>query len=199
MVRENTVMIAKFVNTLIEYEILDEPNKENYIYALTLRLEQIITFGFLLMIAIMLHKVFFGMVYSLAFVLLRKATGGFHARTFIRCLAGTSTLFFLMLQIIVPFLASHMEISSLLLLLSIVCIYRYAPVNHPNLMLTVEEENNHRRWSRIILFMELLFVCFGIFLKMKWQQYIISGIILCAVFIVIAKIIGQEVTENEKG
>lgn len=191
-------MIAKFIDMLIGREILDKPCRDKYIYVLTLRMEQLITYGILLVIAILIHKVVLGMVYALSFVLLRKTTGGFHAKTFVGCLIGTSILFLLMLKIITPFLSNHIGMTSLLLLISIICVVRYAPVNHPNLTLTVEEKNNHRKWSRFVLCIELVFICLGFFLRMTWQQYIISGIITCAVFIVIAKLIRQEVTEDEE-
>lgn len=37
----------------------------------------------------------------------------------------------------------------------------------------------------------------GTILKMKWQQYILMAIIICAVFIVLAKMIRQEVRTDE--
>lgn len=192
-------MVAKFVDILINREILDTPYREKYIYVLTLRMEQAITYSILLLIAILMGKIIYGMVYAISFALLRKTTGGFHAKTFAGCLIGTSTLFFLVLKVITPFLGNHIEMTGLLLLISIICIMKYAPVNHPNLELTVKEQNNHRKWSRFVLCIELGFICFGSFLSMAWQQYIISGIMTCAVFIVIAKVIGQEVTEDEEG
>ena len=192
-------MVAKFVDMLINNEILDEPCREQYIYALTLRMEQMLTYSILLVIAIITQKVIIGMIYAFSFVFLRKTTGGFHARTFAGCLIGTSALFIFTLEIIAPLLGEHIFVESLLLLCSVICVIKFAPVNHPNLALTLEEKSNHRKWSRFILGLELVFVFIGMFLGMDWQQYIILGIITCAVFIIIAKFIGQEVSDDEKG
>ena len=54
----------------------------------------------------------------------------------------------------VPLLASHMIISGLVLVFSIVCILLFAPVNHPGLMLAPKEQRKYRNWGRGILFME---------------------------------------------
>lgn len=88
----------------------------------------------------------------------------------------------------------------MLLIFSIVCILHFAPVNHPDLMLAPEEQKKYKNWSRVILFMETGVAVAAIILKMKWQQYILMAIIICAVFLVLAKIIRQEVRmdENEK-
>lgn len=188
-------MVVKFVDMLINYEILDESYREEYIYALTLRMEQMLTYSILLVIAMITQKVLWGMIYAISFVLLRKTTGGFHAKTFTECLLGTSATFILILELIVPFFEKHMFAESLLLLCSVICIIKYAPVNHPNLALTSEEESRHRKWSRFVLGLELIFAFIGMLLKMDWQQYIILGIITCAVFIIIAKFIGQEVRQ----
>lgn len=188
-------MVVKFVDMLINYEILDKPCREQYIYALTLRMEQMLTYSILLVIAIITQKVLWGTVYAISFVLLRKTTGGFHAKTFAECLLGTSVTFIFILELIAPFLGKHMFAESLLLLCSVICIIKFAPVNHPNLALTTEEKSRHKKWSRFVLGLELIFAFIGMLLKMDWQQYIILGIITCAVFIIIAKIIGQEVTQ----
>lgn len=47
------------------------------------------------------------------------------------------------------------------------------------------------------MFMEIGAAGIGTILKMKWQQYILMAIIICAVFIVIAKLIRQEVRTDE--
>ena len=138
------------------------------------------------------------MVYAISFVMLRRASGGFHARTFAGCLMGTSLLFVFVIEVFVPFLGDHMAVEILLLLCSAICVIIFAPLNHPNLALNLEEEKNHRKWSRLILGVELTFVFIGMLLGKSWQQYIIAGIITCAVFIIIAKIIGQEVRDDEK-
>lgn len=192
-------MVVKFVDMLINYEILDESCREQYIYALTLRMEQVFTYSVLLVIAIITQKVMRGMVYAISFVLLRKTTGGFHAKTFVECLLGTSIMFIFILELVAPFLGNHMFAESLLLLCSVICIIKFAPVNHPNLALTTEEKSRHKKWSRFVLSLELIFIIIGMFLEMDWQQYIILGIITCAVFIIIAKFIEQEVIDNEEG
>ena len=51
-------MVAKFVDMLISYGMLDAPCREQYIYALTLSMEQMITYSILILIALFFKRFF---------------------------------------------------------------------------------------------------------------------------------------------
>lgn len=190
-------MVTDFVDFLIRNHSLEEKYREYSIYGLTMAVEKMIVCTVLFGISLLLGKVPEGMVFIVCFLALRQTTGGFHAETFLGCLAGSVTTVVLVLEVFVPLLAKHMNIFGLLLIFSIVCILLFAPVNHPDLVLTPEERRKYRNWSRGVLFMETGTVVAGNILKMRCQQYILMAIIICAVFIVLAKIIRQEVRTDE--
>lgn len=50
-----------------------------------------------------------------------------------------------------------------------------------------------------VLIIEITIAALGFWLKYRFYKYIIMGITLCAILIIIAKIKGQEVKENEEG
>lgn len=190
-------MVADFVDFLIRSHALEEKYREDSIYGLTLVFEKLIVCTVLFMLSFLLGKLWEGVVFTVCFLMLRQTTGGFHAKSFPGCFIGSVAAVVLTFEVFVPLLAKHMIIFGLMLAISILCILLFAPVNHPDLMLTLEEQRKYRNWSRGILFLEIGAAGIGTILKMKWQQYILMAIIICAVFIVVAKLIRQEVRTDE--
>lgn len=186
-------MITAFVNFLIRKGALDKEYQETSVYGLTLLVEKVVTYLLLSGLALFMGKLAEGLVFAVCFVCLRQATGGFHAKTFLGCLAGSAVSFFIAVEVLAAWLDRCPLAVAVLLVLSIFCVVVWAPVNHPNLLLTEEEMKKNRLWSRMILFIETVTVMLGYFLHRQWQQYIVSAVILCAVFILIAKIMRQEV------
>ena len=190
-------MVADFVDFLIRSHALEEKYREDSIYGLTLVFEKLIVSTVLFMLSLLLGKFWEGVLFTVCFLMLRQATGGFHAKSFPGCFIGSIATVVLTLEVFLPLLAKYKIIFGLICIISIFCILLFAPVNHPDLMLTLEEQRKHRNWIRGILFMEIGAAGIGTILKMKWQQYILMAIIICAVFIVIAKLIRQEVRTDE--
>lgn len=190
-------MVADFVDLLIRSHALEEKYREDSIYSLTLAFEKLIVCTVLFILSFLLGKLWEGVIFTVFFLMLRQTTGGFHAKSFPGCFIGSIATVVLTLEVFVPLLAGYTIIFGLMLVISILCILLFAPVNHPNLMLTPEEQRKNRNWSRGILFMEMGLVGVGILLKMEWQQYILMAIIICAVFIIVAKLMRQEVRTDE--
>lgn len=190
-------MVADFVDFLIRSHALEEKYREDSIYGLTLVFEKLIVCMVLFILSFLLGKFWEGVVFTVCFLMLRQTTGGFHAKSFPGCFIGSIATVVLTLEVFVPLLAKYMILFGVTLVISIICILIFAPVNHPDLMLTLEEQRKNRNWSRGILFMEMAAAGVGILLKMEWQQYIRMAIIICAVFIVAAKLIRQEVRTDE--
>lgn len=190
-------MVADFVDFLIRNNALEEKYREDSIYGMTLILEKVIVCTAIFIISFLLGKFWEGVVFTVCFLILRQTTGGFHANTFLGCFIGSITTVVLTLEVLASLLAKHTTIFGLAFIASIVCILFFAPINHPNLMLTMEEQRKHRNWSRGILSIEIGTAGAGYILQMKWQQYIMIAIIICAVFIVVAKLLQQEVRIGE--
>lgn len=191
-------MITGLVDFLIQQDVLDKTYRDDSVYGLTLFLEKMVTYLLLMGIAFFLGKPAEGLMFAICFVFLRQSTGGFHAKTFIGCLIGSVLSFYVAMEVMAVWLQSHVLISSSLLLMACICVFVWAPVNHPNLLLTEDEIKRNKLWSRSILLIEVCIIEIGYVLHMQWQQYIVSAVILCATFILIAKLIGQEVRNYEK-
>lgn len=190
-------MVAGFVDFLIRNHALEEKYREYSIYGLTMAVEKMIVCTIMFGIFLLLGKVPEGIVFIVCFLTLRQTTGGFHAKTFLGCLTGSVTTVVLVLEVLIKWADEHMVIAFFLFIISSVCILLYAPVNHPGLMLSLEEQRKYRYWSRVVLFVEMGFALTGYILQMKWQWYIMMAIIICAIFIIVAKLLRQEVRMDE--
>lgn len=190
-------MVAGFVDFLIRNNALKEEYREYAVYGMTLAVEKMIVCMAVCVVSFLMGKFPEGALFTLCFLVLRQTTGGFHAKSFPGCFAGSVVTVVLCLEVFVPLLAKHLIIFGMLFIISIICILLFAPVNHPDLMLTEEERRKYRIRGRGILFIETGAAVAGTILKMKWQQYILMAVIICAVFIVLAKIIRQEVRTDE--
>ena len=190
-------MVTGFVDFLIRNNALEEEYREDAVYGMTLAVEKVIVCMAVCVVSFLLGKFLEAAVFTLCFLGLRQTTGGFHAKSFPGCFAGSVVTVVLCLEVFVPLLAEHMIIFGMLFIFSIIFILLFALVNHPDLMLTAEEQGKYRIWGRGILFMETGAAVAGTILKMKWQQYIMLAVIICAVFIVLAKLIRQEVRTDE--
>ena len=186
-------MIEDLVQVLIQKDILDQEHRKEYEYVLTTKIEKIVTYSILLLVALEIEKPVQGMIFAISFVRLRQTTGGFHADSFHGCLFGSVLTFLLAIEYIAPLVGCYVEAMAILLFLSVVCILYFSPVNHPNLGLSQEERKRHKYLCLIVLRAELGIIGFGEYLKLYFQRYMVAAVILCAVYILLAKIISQEV------
>ena len=79
-------MITKLVDRMIGQEILESEKRDEYIYALTIRAEQVITYTLLAMVCLWTHNILEGLIYAVAFKGIRQYSGGYHAKTLLGCL-----------------------------------------------------------------------------------------------------------------
>lgn len=191
-------MVAFFVDYLIQKEVLEEEEREDSIYGLTLLMEKVIACVLLISIAVLVGKPISGIIFIVSFMTLRQMTGGYHVESFIGCLVGSAFTLFIALEAAAPMMQKHTWGLMTFFLSACACIWWYAPVNHPNLCLSVEEQREYKRWSRYGLAIECVLIGLGYLLRMRWQRYIMIAIIFCAVYIITAKVMGQEVKDYEK-
>ena len=191
-------MIVIFVKYLIDKDVLDKQYEEDSIYGLTIMLEKIAAYVVLFCIAFIVRKPIEGIIFTVSFMAVRQTTGGFHAKSFLGCLTGSVLTLLMALEIIAPLIEKYEMVKGIIFILSTVCIWCFAPVNHPNLALSKCEQQEYKMWSRKVLGMEFGVIVIAYLLHMRWQQYMMIAIMFCAVFILIAKIVRQEVKCDEK-
>ncbi|MBB2182863.1 accessory gene regulator B family protein [Lachnospiraceae bacterium MD1] len=197
MVHKIAVRISE---SLINNGMSNRDNVEYYIYGIEVFIEKITFYLIVLSLALYFRLFIPSILFLVFFIALRGRTGGYHAKRYISCLLGSTLLFLSCCKVFAPFLLNNTLIMYLLCAIASVIILIFAPVNHPNVNMDSEELNSYRIRARVVLGLELLYIVTLSILRIK-SVYIIfpsMGIIMCAVLLMIAKIIKQEVSYERR-
>jgi len=201
---ERTDMIYKLSVKIVEYLIKNgagnEDNENVYVYGIELMIEKFITYTLLFFISIYLKMFFPSILFVVFFVLLRGYTGGYHANTYIGCLAGTMTLYLVGTQIVIPLMLFKETPLLLGLVITVVLILILSPINHPNLDMNYSEKMKCKKRARIVLALETVFILTEIIwgVDKVFIVFPLLGMVICAFLLVLAKIIKQEVIVYEE-
>lgn len=203
--QEGSVEMTSFANyltkCLIANDIVEKEQEEEYIYGFQKLLGKILNYTTLVLLSLYNEVLVPGIIFMIVFFSLRERTGGYHAKTPLRCYLGTVGSYFLMIRIAAPAIMGKDFIYIIIVVISILVIFIFAPVNHPNLLLDEQEIEVCRRSSRWLV----ILVAGGIWIACVLQAkeicvaYAVVGLGLDAVMILMAKIAGQEVKEHEAG
>lgn len=196
-------MIEKIANDLVERfvkeELINVEMIEKYIYGAISLMERFFTIGTIVFIGIAVKMFLPTVCFLLFFLELRKRTGGFHLNKFCQCYIATIITYLIILAMGIK-IANYSGWLFGVLVLSMSCIGIIGTVNHPNMHMDIEELAESKRAARIVLCIEGSIISGCTFLKadMLYVTYMSIAVILCAVLLCVAKLIRQEVTENEE-
>lgn len=164
----STLVSAKIANNLNKMELIEEKEIEIYAYCLDYLLENIIFSSTLILIGIFFHAFPISILFLFIFIL-RSFTGGYHAPTQKLCTLLSYSCF--MLTIFIVKLLEHIHLISLyslivLYILSSICIFLFAPVEHKNKQFSESMRQSLRQKSRlylsIITIANCIFFCFNL-------------------------------------
>ncbi len=138
---------------MIERRMISEDEKELYLYGIQLLSEKLLGLCSILLICILTGRLLQGAVFYMAYSLLRKYAGGYHAGRFITCyISSCLTVFICVMLSFLP----YAQISSLvLILISFPVAFSLAPVGHSAKPLEECEKRRYRKLTRIIAVCEL--------------------------------------------
>lgn len=191
--------INRIVKNMIREQMIEETEKENYIYTITCLTESVMVIASILLISFFLDNMIPTIGFLVFFFSLRKRTGGYHAKTFFRCYLGT-LLTYGVVALLCERVMLYRQLNGWLLYIAAGLIMIIGTVNHPNIHWNMEEEMEARKAARWMLLLELCILCF-----LKWIDkdnvavcYLSTAVILCSILLCVAKMIGQEVKEYGK-
>lgn len=188
-------MIANMIVDQMEEErLLCCEMKEHYVYALITMIEKSITITSILCIAVVFKQLIPMILFLSFFMALRKRTGGFHANSFWQCYLGTLAISVVII-FVCPILVNYINAIYVLLICSGMLICLIGTVNHPNMEMDCVELQESKRAARNLLALECMILVAAIILDMYkiYVCYMSVAIILCALLLVLAKILKQEV------
>ena len=179
-------LAIKITDYLIENEVSEPGKRDYYIYGCEILLLKLVNVGTLLGIAIAMGKSLEGIILLLTFMTLRKYTGGFHLNSALSCYIFTALVYGISLYLCTEYRVSK-GICIIIVLMSYVIIASCAPIDNPNLNLTVGEIKAMRKQLRKILWLFLV-VFVAMILSGEDARYIapmVMGIGLDASFMVV--------------
>lgn len=157
---------SKITNVLINRSAIKDEEKELYEYGFFILMSQILYFIIAIIIGIILSLTLESIVFYIAFQLIRKYAGGYHAKTETRC--EISTTFSIITCISVIKLSQFYDFKIILLaitVISTVCIFVFCPLDTPEKPLSEKEFKYFRKISWLILLVIIILIVISYVLK----------------------------------
>ncbi len=188
------------VDQMTETKLIHKDMAERYIYVAICWMEKFITIGTIILISIAVERFLPTLFFLLFFLGLRKRTGGYHLDKFYQCYLA-SVLSYLVILGISTSLVGYPQLILGMLLFAMSVIGIIGTVNHPNMHMDSAQLAESKKEARIILLLEgsIIYCCVLLGADLIFISYMAIAVILCAALLCIAKILKQEVKENEEG
>lgn len=136
---------------------LSENKREVYSYGLECLFNELIADLFLLLFALLLHKVSEMLIWSISFTVLRVNLGGLHASSHSKCIFF-STLLGIASVLICPIFINHLMIVFLFSIFSCLTAFFIAPVTHKNHPLSNQRKKYAHQLSIFISIFETILI-----------------------------------------
>ena len=166
---------------------------EQYTYALLTLTESFIAVATILLLGMLFGKMIPTICFLFFFLSLRKHTGGYHLNKFWQCYLGTAILYIAVVEF-VKLLSEKTIILYGILSCSVILIEVIGTVNHPNMDMDFLELRESKKAARLTVILELMAILLFELLKVDriYINYMSMAIILCAILLLLAKILKQE-------
>lgn len=192
MIHHASKMIAVF---LVLHEVIDEKDMEIYVYGYEALLSGIIDIIIAFSIGLLFNDLLKITVFLIEFVSVRLYTGGYHANTYLKCKLLFSAI---VISVVIMTRFEYPSIFALfIILVFILMVFRFTPIENKNKPLTEEQKYEYRRLSRMLSIGWSSVAVLSYF----YNRTISNTIIYTAAFIVIlmvAEILRKEVLNDEK-
>lgn len=157
---------SKIVEILIKHSLVENEDKELYLYGFFILLSQILYFIIVITIGILFNVIFESIIFYITFQFIRRYAGGYHAKTETRC-DILSTLSILCCIVLIK-LSKMYDIRIALLSISLVfaaLIFILCPLDTPEKPLNDKEYKYFRKISWIILSLIIIAIIVSFYFK----------------------------------
>lgn len=192
--------VNKIASFLLRNNAISKDEVELHIYGIQKVIGILLTVTITMIFSIIIGKVLATVIFLIFFVGIRSYTGGYHAKTQMRCLLYFQMLYLVTMLLFQPAIQSLPSFAKLgaALTASIILII-FAPVNHPGLCLTPSEIRRSKKniavaLAVIFIALALMYVVFNT----DKADFALLGLINVTILVIVAKITGQEVKQHEK-
>lgn len=180
---------SKLANRLLVKSIINDTEKELYVYGFFILLSQMLYFILTVIFGILLDIVLQSVIFYVVFQFIRRYAGGIHASSELKCeLATTLSIFFCLVIVKLCDLYNLKTIVLISTIVATVLIFLLCPLDTPEKPLTKEEYKYFRKISWIILLLIMLTMCIGWYFKLEFLMYpCCMSLILESILLVLGK------------
>ena len=182
----------KIINRFLDYQIksgcLKESEKDIYIYAYTILIEECINVFVAFMIGLFMGRTKLILFFLCAYIPLRRFAGGYHAERSLSC-GIVSTLIIVLLCLFENFDVFALIPNRYLFLSGVqFFVLIVAPIDSKNKKLSSDEKRDYRKKTRVILLLQVLMILVAILLKKRnlalgfiFSHIVLSGMLLLGI------------------
>ena len=164
-------------------------DSEVYAYGIELLLSTIFNLIIAIIIALISNEFIPCVINLTAFVTIRMYAGGYHADTHWGCMLTLVCVLSAFILIIKTFSTATIRfLSPILWVLSVLILYKFAPVEHPNKPISEKKKMKLRKKSLISFFIWTIFCIIFYFVKTEVCFYAVTGIFTLTCAMVAEKI-----------
>ena len=185
--------ISKMItNFFLQQKSISEDEKEIYQYGVEITISSILNILLVLLLSMLFRSVLSGIVFLVCFIYVRRYTGGYHAETYFRCNSALCITY-----IAVFIISKGVHISNvvflLIILIGLIIVIRYSPVNNTHKSLSGNEK---KRYHYLAVTVYIIFSIIGFFII---EFNIFYGKIILLTLLSIALIIIIEIILQGRG
>lgn len=157
---------SKVVEILIKHSLVENEDKELYLYGFFILLSQILYFIIVITIGVLFNVIFESVIFYITFQFIRRYAGGYHAKTETRCkIFSTLSILACIVAIKLSKTYDFQTVLLLITILSAVCIFIFCPLDTPEKPLSEKEFKYFRKISWIVLLVISIAIIVSYFFK----------------------------------
>ena len=189
------LIIDKIIDSMISEKIISEKLREIYIYTFRNTIQELIVCISVIILSFLNDMLISTIIFLTTFILLRKRTGGFHAKSFLNCYLLSVLSYIIVIKIVYPLLIS-IDISFIFFCTtcSVGIIFFVGTINHPNWDLNELEYKRMTYMARkLVCILYVIFIgCIALNISTGYIVMFSISFLLCAFTILLSKLCGQE-------
>lgn len=192
-------IVTKLIEASILCGVIKEEDKALYNIAITSLFFSIFTWSSLILLGIVFHEVYGSLIFLVFHIPLRIYAGGYHQNTRTKCYLQSLIIFgLLMVGALSVIKIRIVNRWTVLMVLSLLVIWIFAPVESLNKPLNPEERKHHKRTARIIFLIEFaVLVIFKVKQSNTSLYYSTMSIVLVAIQLIFG-IVEQKLVNHQR-
>lgn len=189
------IIINKIIDSMISENVISEEFREIYIYTFRNTIQELIVCISIMVLSLLNDMFINTLIFLSTFILLRKRTGGYHAKSFLNCYLLSILSYIIVIKIIYPlFMGVDISFIFVCTTCSVGIIYFIGTINHPNWDLNdIEYKSITHMARKLVCILYIIFVG-GVALNVNTSYIVMLSIalLLCAFTMILSKLCGQE-------